>query len=113
MNNSENRVQTKREAQIKASLEMARAAMHELAQPLTVLIGRCELIDMLDEKNPKIKKHIDSILSNAKKVGDIVCKIQEINKQMTKQYIETDRVAENLEKSLDSSIYETPALSVE
>jgi len=79
---------------LQATLEMARKASHELAQPLTVLIGRCELLYILADKNPEIKRHINSILSSAEKIDGIVRKIQSINKQMAEQYAENSAVTD-------------------
>ena len=84
--------ESKREDLFKATLEMAKEASHELAQPLTILIGRCELLNMLVGKNPEIAKHIDSILSSANRVGEIVRKIQSINKKILAQCAETSSI---------------------
>lgn len=86
------RPESKREDLFKATLEMAKEASHELAQPLTILIGRCELLNMLVGKNPEIAKHIDSILSSANRVGEIVRKIQSINKKILAQCAETSSI---------------------
>ncbi|MFC1728910.1 hypothetical protein ACFL6I_01120 [candidate division KSB1 bacterium] len=70
---------------IQSTVEMAEATVHELLQPLAVLIRCCELLGMLADQSPEIKTHIDSILSNANKINGIIEKIQSINKQMTEQ----------------------------
>lgn len=86
------RPESKRADLFKDTLEMAKAASHELAQPLTILIGRCELLNMLVGKNPEIAKHINSILSSANRVGEIVRKIQSINKKIIAQCTETSSI---------------------
>lgn len=93
--------QSARKAHLQATLEIVRAASHELAQPLTVLIGRCELLYILADKNPEIKRHINSILSSAEKIDKIVRKIQSINKQMAEQYAENSTVTD-FKQSSDS-----------
>lgn len=90
------------EERLKNVIKMARAAVHELAQPLTVLIGRCELLNTLTNKHPEIARHVNSILSCAKKINEIICKIQEINKRMVEQCAGTSTMTD-IEQSSDSS----------
>lgn len=92
-----NEVNDKIKNDIKSTLKIARAMVHDLSQPLTVLIGRCELLGMLAKQNPEIKNHIDSMLSSAAKINTIIRKIQTLNHQMSKQYDELyikDRIKE-------------------
>ena len=95
------------EERLKNTLKMERAAVHELSQPLTVLIGRCELLDALVNKHPEIAKHVNSILSCAKRISEIVRKIQGINKQMMEQCAGTSAITD-IEQSSDSRPPESP-----
>ncbi|MFC1728911.1 histidine kinase dimerization/phospho-acceptor domain-containing protein [candidate division KSB1 bacterium] len=76
------------EEKLKAVLEMARAIAHEIAQPLSVMSGRCELLSRIDNLAPEATKHVNSILLNVKKMIDIIHKIQSISKYITKPYIQ-------------------------
>jgi signal transduction histidine kinase len=89
--------------QFKDILEMARHTVHELAQPLTVLMGRCEFLEMLPEENPKVKKHIDSILVSAKRIESLINRIREINKTMA-EYCDMDNNGDN--NSLQGNLLE-------
>ena len=101
-----------RESNIKTTLKTARATMHDLAQPLTILIGRCELLEMLAHKDPVIKRHVESMLSNAKKVEKIVKKVQSLNSKIARQCDEKDSM-EVVEKIGNSKISETKQLKTE
>lgn len=87
-----NRSYSKRESQLKDILETVSVQAHDLVQPLTVLIGRCELMDIFCKKHPEIKKNIDSMLLSAKKVEEIIHKIQSLNKQMLELYAEANNM---------------------
>jgi len=74
------------EEKLKTILEMAGATAHEIAQPLSVVSERCELVSMINNLDPDVKYHIDSILVNVKKIINIIHKIQSINRDVTKPY---------------------------
>jgi len=97
----EKKEQLIREAYLKATIEMAGAAAHELAQPLTVLMMRCEILKSYTDGNPAIKENIKLLLSSVEKIGNIVHKIQSINTYSVKKYVGTSTIID-LEKSADS-----------
>ena len=71
-------------------LETIREIKHEMAQPLTVLIGRCELLNVFCDQNFKMKVHIKSILQNATRISEIAKKLQLLDKQIMNQYSKND-----------------------
>ncbi len=62
--------------------------IHELAQPLAVIIGRCELLSMSGNIKPEIKNNLNQIMSSANKLSVIVRKIQSLNKSVIQQFDE-------------------------
>ncbi len=64
---------------------LARTTAHEIAQPLTLVIGRTkEICDNV--KNPEVKELADQVLEYARKIKDIVRKIDSINEYVIKSY---------------------------
>lgn len=74
---------------LKTNLKLACSAIHDITQPLTVLIGRCELLGKVDNLQPEIIKQIKPILSSAEKIGEMINKIRFINGGLIEQ-LESD-----------------------
>lgn len=75
---------TKKES-LQNTLNMSRKIAHELAQPLSVIVGRCELLSMSNDLSPEAKKNINQILVSANKLSQAVGRMQSINKSFIKQ----------------------------
>lgn len=74
------------EERLKVLLQMAGATAHELNQPLMVLLGNIQLLEM-DQYNPeKISKYIKKIEVAGQRIADIVKKIQTIRHHEVKLY---------------------------
>ncbi len=73
---------------LKIILQMAGATAHELNQPLMILLGNIELLEM-DNFNPKsVKKFTPRIKECAQRLSDTVKKIQAIDSYKTKKHDE-------------------------
>ncbi len=87
------------EERLKVLLQMAGATAHELNQPLMVLLGSIQLLE-LDRNNPeKTAHHIDKIQQAGARIADIVKKIQTIRQHEIKTY-----AGESAIMQLDQSI---------
>ncbi|MBF0469727.1 MAG: hypothetical protein HQK61_12715, partial [Desulfamplus sp.] len=72
---------------LKVLLEMAGATAHELNQPLMTLLGTVELIHMTHELPKELSTYLNSIEKAARRIADIVSKIQKIRQYQTKKYL--------------------------
>jgi len=74
------------EERLKVLLQMAGATAHELNQPLMILLGNIELLEM-DRKNPeKLSARIGKINKAGKRIADITKKIQNVRHVVKKKY---------------------------
>lgn len=74
------------EERLKVLLQLAGATAHELNQPLMVLLGNIQLLEM-DHDNPdKVSKYVKKIESAGQRIADIVKKIQTIRHHEVKHY---------------------------
>jgi len=68
-----------------AITQLAQTTAHEISQPLTLVIGRTkEICD--NAQNPEIRELADQVLEYARKIKDIVRKIDGINAYAIKSY---------------------------
>jgi signal transduction histidine kinase len=74
------KLQQNDEYKFNESLKLTRDAVHELAQPLTVLLGRCELLEQYHELQPVVSTNVKHIYSSARKIEEIIGKMREIKK---------------------------------
>lgn len=74
--------------QIRVLAETAGAAAHEINQPLTVLMGKLELL--LERMGPdsKHREVIESVYGSADRIADIVRNMSEARAYVTKPYVE-------------------------
>ncbi|WP_022668000.1 PAS domain-containing protein [Desulfospira joergensenii] len=80
------------EERLKVLLQMAGATAHELNQPLMILLGNIELLEM-DQNDPeKMAVHISKIEQAGKRMADIVRKIQEVKRVAKKPYSGGDEI---------------------
>ncbi len=70
-------------------IEMAGAVCHELNQPLQAISGYSELIQMELEADDPYYQHLDTIVKQIEKMGDITGKLHQITKYETKDYLES------------------------
>lgn len=68
--------------------QAAGAAAHEINQPLTVLIGMAELLLYQMEDNDPQHENIVAMHDSARRISDIVKKMSQIKKYVTKPYLE-------------------------
>ncbi|MBT6338626.1 MAG: response regulator, partial [Desulfobacula sp.] len=66
------------EERLKVLLQLSGATAHELNQPLTVLLGNIEILETFGELKKKEAKVIFDINTSAKRISEIVKKIQNI-----------------------------------
>ena len=71
------------EERLKVVLQMAGAAAHELSQPLMVLLGNIELIEMDADDPEKVLKYIPKIKEAGQKLSEIVNKIHILDHEET------------------------------
>ncbi|MBF0211245.1 MAG: hypothetical protein HQK68_10200 [Desulfamplus sp.] len=72
---------------LKVLLEMSGATAHELNQPLMTLLGTIELMNMTQKIPEETLKYISNIEQSAKRIADIVSKIQQIRQYQTRKYL--------------------------
>jgi len=83
--------------------ELAGATAHELNQPLTSIMGYCELLQRLIDDNPKTEKAAGMILGEAQRMADIVKKIGQLTEYETKSYVGGQKIID-----LDPTRHSTP-----
>jgi CheY-like chemotaxis protein len=67
--------------------EMAGAAAHEINQPLQILMGVCDLLDMKLGPDSNIRTYLDSMQDAAARISGIVQKMQKIQHYVATHYI--------------------------
>lgn len=72
--------------------ELAGATAHELNQPLTSIMGYCELLQRLVEGNTQTQKAAGVILREAQRMADIVKKIGRLTEYETKSYVGAQKI---------------------
>lgn len=85
---------------LKVLLEMAGATAHELNQPLMTLLGTIELIDMTQQLPEELSVFFRNIEKSARRIADIVSKIQKIRQYQTKKYLNDVSIIDFNESSL-------------
>lgn len=66
------------EERLKVLLQMAGATAHELSQPLQVLIGNIELMEMVQKDGQDITKFIEKIKESGTRIAEVAKKIQNL-----------------------------------
>lgn len=90
---------TMQKERLKVLLEMAGATAHELNQPLMTLLGTIELLNMTQEVSEGTLKYLANIEKSAKRIADIVSKIQAIRQYQTKKYLDNVSIIDLNESS--------------
>ncbi|MCK5097060.1 MAG: response regulator, partial [Desulfobacteraceae bacterium] len=66
------------EERLKVLLQMAGATAHELSQPLQILIGNIELMEMLQQDGKDISEYIEKIKESGTRIAEVAKKIQNL-----------------------------------
>ncbi|MFH2064656.1 MAG: diguanylate cyclase [Pseudomonadota bacterium] len=74
------------EERLKVLLQMAGATAHELNQPLMVLLGNIQLLEMDQHDPDKMMKYVKKIENAGQRIADIVKKIQTLRHHEIKNY---------------------------
>jgi len=74
--------------------ELAGATAHELNQPLTSVLGYAEMAKRKAGDTEAINRIVDTIISEAERMADIVRKIGRITKYETKSYVGGQRIVD-------------------
>ncbi|RJP78349.1 MAG: diguanylate cyclase [Desulfobacteraceae bacterium] len=74
------------EERLKVLLQMAGATAHELNQPLMVLLGNIQLLEMDQHEPDKMMKYVKKIENAGQRIADIVKKIQTLRHHEVKNY---------------------------
>ncbi len=76
-----------KEERLKVLLEMAGATAHEMNQPLMVLLGNIELMELDGDIPEGLAPHLREVKAAGGRISDIVKKIQTIRHYETLQYV--------------------------
>ena len=76
-----------KEENLKVLLQMAGATAHELNQPLMILLGNIQLLNMDKNNSEKLSQYIDNINAAGNRIAEIVKKIQTVKQVTTKSYL--------------------------
>lgn len=80
--------------------ELAGTTAHELNQPLTSIMGYAEILDRRIEKDSPNRRAVETIMSEADRMAEIVKKIGKITRYETKNYVGSTQILD-LDKSSD------------
>ena len=72
---------------LKGVLEMAGAVCHEINQPLQVILGQTELLNMESENKKPLRRNLKIVTDQIAKIAQITKKLMNITKYETKQYL--------------------------
>jgi two-component system cell cycle response regulator len=74
------------EERLKVLLQMAGATAHELNQPLMILMGNVQLMEMEEGMSDSLSSRLKKVTDAANRISDIVKKIQTLRHDEPKQY---------------------------
>ena len=77
----------KERERLKAIIEISGAVCHETNQPLQVIIGKLELLQMDIEYESDIYNKVTEIRNESERIAEILRKLQKINTYKTKKYV--------------------------
>lgn len=87
---------------LRALLEFAGAACHEMNQPLQVILGHCELLSQAPLGEPH-DRHIRAIEEATRRLATIVGSIRHIDRYETKSYLGESRILDLQESGATNS----------
>lgn len=97
------------EERLKVLLQMAGATAHELNQPLMVLLGNIELLEMGSDDIEESKKYIANINEAGKKISAIVSKIQRVKNVTSRPYAGDEMIIDIHQEKTILHIEDDPA----
>ncbi|THB72848.1 MAG: diguanylate cyclase [Desulfobacteraceae bacterium] len=98
------------EERLKVLLQMAGATAHELNQPLMILLGNIELLEMCKDDPEKFKAHISNINEAGKRISSIIKKIQRVKSVIKKPYTQGRQIIDIHQKEKVLYIEDDPAV---
>jgi diguanylate cyclase (GGDEF)-like protein len=66
------------EARLKVLLQMAGATAHELSQPLQILVGNIEIMEMVKNEGKDISPYVEKIKESGERIAQVAKKIQNL-----------------------------------
>lgn len=72
---------------VRVLIETAGAAAHEISQPLQVIMGLCQILQMDTASDDPRQETIETIYRSGERVSEIVQKMRHIRQYATKQYV--------------------------
>ena len=84
-------IQARESAKLRALLEFAGAACHEMNQPLQVILGHCELMLQLFDGSAELR-HVRAIAEASRRLALIVERIKRVDRYETKSYLGGSRI---------------------
>lgn len=97
------------EERLKVLLQMAGATAHEMNQPLMVLLGNIELLEMSSDDIEESKKYIANINEAGKKISAIVSKIQRVKNVTSRPYAGDEMIIDIHQEKTILHIEDDPA----
>lgn len=88
------------EERLKVLLNMAGATAHELSQPLTILLGNIELIDLCRDEPEEISGLLDNIKMAGERISKVVRRIQNIRHYDVKSLNSTSAIV-NIDQTIN------------
>lgn len=86
------REQTRLMERREAAVEMAGAACHELAQPLTTMTLQIEMLLRATAEDDPRRQNLLSLQQNAERLGDLVHRISQVSQYVTRPYAQGLRI---------------------
>ena len=80
------------EERLNVLLQTAGSMAHELNQPLMVLLGNLELMEIDAENRENQLKYIERVRASGQRMADTVLKLQTIRHYKTKRYLNDSRI---------------------
>ncbi|MBI5523471.1 MAG: DUF484 family protein [Desulfarculus sp.] len=86
------REQTRLMERREAAVEMAGAACHELAQPLTTMTLQIEMLLRATAEDDPRRQHLVSLQQSAERLGELVHRISQVSQYVTRPYAQGLRI---------------------
>jgi signal transduction histidine kinase len=92
------------ENRLKAAMELAGAAAHEMRQPLAVVIGLSGILENQVKKGEDVKEALEIIKDQSFRIDDIIHKMLNITQYKTKDYINGIRIFDIYDQKKESGL---------
>ena len=80
--------------------ELAGATAHELNQPLMSMLAYAEMLERNKERDPAELKALETIVSEAERMAEIIRRLSQVTRYKTKEYVDGTLIVD-LEQSSD------------